>query len=169
MQNAIIDKDRSAGRFVGELSRAAHVYFKSHFNDYSIGHAQVRTLHFIAHNDGITQIELANHLNLDKSSITSQLKILEGNAYVLRKISKSDARIHQIFITDKTRAILEPLHNVFLEWTQILLAGFSETESDEAFRLLEKMSINARNEIESLKKQKNSISFKVKAFNEKKE
>lgn len=151
MKNETVGKHQSAGKIIGELSRSAHIYFKSHLQDYSIGHAQIRTLHYISHNDGISQNELANYFNLDKSSITSQLKILESNAYINREVSKSDARMQQIFITDKTKDILEPLHKVFLGWTEILMDGFSESESQDAFRLLEKMKKNAKAEIESLK------------------
>ena len=142
---------KSAGKLIGGISRAAHIYFQSQFKEYSIGHAQVRTLHYIAQNDGITQMELANYLNLDKSSITSQLNILEGNGYIKKHISKSDARKLQISITNKTNKILEPLKNVFSLWTETLLDGFSEIEKIELFKYLEQMQKNANNKIQEIK------------------
>jgi DNA-binding MarR family transcriptional regulator len=142
---------KSAGRLINELSRAANIYFQAEFKKYSIGHAQIRTLLFIAHNEGISQHTLSENLNLDKSSITSQLQILERNAYISRHISENDARMHQILITDKTKAILEPLKMIFSSWTETLLDGFNEEEREPVFKYLEKMQKNAQNKLEGIK------------------
>jgi DNA-binding MarR family transcriptional regulator len=102
----------------------------------------------VARNEGISQLELSKHLNLDKSSITSQLGILEKNGYITRQVSENDARMHQIILTDKTREILEPLKRVFSSWTEFLLDGFSESERTELFKYLERMHTNAMNKLE---------------------
>ena len=145
--------NRSAGKLINELSRAAHIYFQSEFKKYSIGHAQIRTLLFIARNEGISQLELSKYLNLDKSSISSQLQILERNGYISKQSSENDARISQTTITDKTREILEPLRMVFSSWTATLLDGFSESEKTEMFDYLEKMHSNAINKLDQITKQ----------------
>ncbi len=141
---------RSAGKMIGELSRAAHIYFQSEFKAYSIGYAQIRTLLFIAKNEGISQLEISKHLKLDKSSITSQLQLLEKNGYISRQISDHDARMHQLSITEKTEEILEPIKMVHASWTENLLDGFSENEKTEVFTYLEKMLSNARNKTQAL-------------------
>lgn len=146
--------NKSAGRLINELSRAAQIYFQGEFKKYSIGHSQIITLLFIARNEGTSQLEISEHLNLDKSSITSQLKILERNGYITRHTSEYDARLHQINITDKTREILEPLKNVFSSWTEILLEGFSARERAEVFNYLEKMRDNAKNKLYHTKENK---------------
>ncbi len=146
--------NKSAGRLISELSRAAHIYFQSEFKKYSIGHAQIRTLLFLVRNEGISQLELSKYLNLDKSSITSQLQILERNGYISRHTSENDARMHQLMITDKTREISEPLRMVFSSWTVTLLDGFCESEKTEIFAYLEKMLSNAKNKLDQVKKQK---------------
>lgn len=146
--------NRSAGKLINELSRAAHIYFQSEFKQYSIGHAQIRTLLFIAKNEGISQLELSKYLNLDKSSISSQLQILEKNGYISKQTSENDARIYQTRITDKTRKILEPLRMVFSSWTSTLLDGFNESDKTIMFDYLERMQSNAINKLDQIKKQK---------------
>lgn len=147
MKNHEEEQGKSAGKIIGELSRAANIYFQRQFKKYAIGYAQVRTLLYIAHNEGITQKELAIFFHLDKSSITSQLNILELNGYVKKHISTSDARKLQLCITDKTKEIMAPLKNVFSLWTETLLDGFSENEKSELFNYFEKMQKNANNKI----------------------
>jgi DNA-binding MarR family transcriptional regulator len=143
---------RSVGKNIGFLSRAAHRYLKLQFRDYSIGHAQVLTLHFICRNNGLSQNELGHYFNLDKSSITSQLNILEKNGYIVRKPDNNDFRGRRIFITPKTKAIEPELYERFSEWSKILLNGFSGEEIEMTHTLLEKLIINAKEALEDLER-----------------
>ena len=119
---------RSAGKIISELSKAAHVYLHAEFREYSIGHAQVKTLLFLSENEGVSQLELSRQFNLEKSSITSQLKILEKNGYITRSRSGEDGRMLKLYITEKTRGILKILKEIFHSWTEVLLDGFGAEE-----------------------------------------
>ena len=150
-------KKLSAGRLINELSRAAHVYFQHEFKKYRIGHAQIRTLFYVAQNEGKTQKELAEYLNLDKSSITSQLQLLERNGYIKRKASEKDARKQVIAVTDRTRKILPEMQHVLESWTETLLDGFDEEERKQVFRTLIKMSSNAKRKLDEIYVNHNQI------------
>jgi len=149
-----IKTSKSEGKLIGELSRAALIFFQNEFKQYNIGHAQVRTLHFISQHEGLTPVEMAYALNLDKSSITSQLKILEANGYISRVISEKDARMQQIYITDRTKSILSPLKAILKEWSETLMIGFTQDERNEVYQYLERMRDNAKNKIENIKNKK---------------
>ena len=142
---------KSIGKKIGILARSAQIYFNSNLKQYSIGHSQIATLHFISHNDGLTQYELIKYLNLDKSSVTTQLNNLEKNRYITRKISETDKRERRIFITEKTKQIKDSLHEVFTSWSDILTKDFTEVERELSFKLLNKMINNTKNEITKLK------------------
>ncbi|MDZ7796129.1 MAG: MarR family transcriptional regulator [Candidatus Marinimicrobia bacterium] len=137
-------RDRSLGKIISELSRLSGMYFQKQFKRYDIGPSQVTTLHFISRHNGITQSDLTHFLNLDKSSVSSQLHTLEKNGYIVRIAAKDDNRIKKIYISEKTRTIESPLHNVFTSWTDTLLADLSEEEREQLFLLLEKVKGNAK-------------------------
>ncbi|MFC0875355.1 MarR family winged helix-turn-helix transcriptional regulator [Saccharicrinis sp. FJH2] len=141
---------KSIGRNIGFLSRSAHRYLKHRFRDYSIGHAQVLTLNFISRNNGLSQNELVTYFNLDKSSVTSQLNILEKNGYIERKPDENDSRGRNIFITEKTEALLPELYARFSEWSKILLDGFSKEETEMVYSLIGKLICNAEKAMEEL-------------------
>ncbi len=141
---------RSAGKLINELARASHIFFHAEFRKYSIGHGQIRTLFFIAHHEGLTQMELAKHLKLDKSSITSQLQLLERNGYIVRRTSDTDARKQVIGITPSTKKILGPMRKVLEDWSETLLEGFDHEEQELLLSYLERMRNNARNRIENI-------------------
>lgn len=142
----------SAGKLISELSRAAHIYFQSEFKQYSIGHAQLFTLLIISRNEGISQLEISKKLNLDKSSITSQLSILEKNEYILKKVDTKDARGYQIFLTSKSKKILKPIKKVLASWSETLLDGFTEDEKEAVFQYLIRMRDNVKIKIDNIKK-----------------
>ncbi len=144
-------KNRSIGKEIGVLSRTAHIYFQTQFKDYSIGHAQVMTLHYICRNNGRSQNELVKHFSLNKSSVTSQLNILEKNGYIIRKTDINDSRGRKIFITEKTKAIEADLHDKFISWSRLLLEGINAEEQEKLFFLLDKMNSNAQGAILEMK------------------
>lgn len=143
--------NKSIGKKIGILSRSQQIYFSNNLKKYSIGHSQITTLHYISHHDGLTQYELIKHLQLNKSSVTTQLNNLEKNGYITRKIYKSDKRERKIFITEKTKQIKDSLHEVFTSWSNILTKGFTETERELSYKLLNKMIDNTKNEISKIK------------------
>ncbi len=154
MKNMNNTKNASAGRLINEISRAGHIYFQHEFKKFNIGHAQIRTLLYIAQNNGKTQKELAEFLNLDKSSITSQLQILEKNGYIKREKSKLDARKQVINPTGRTKEIVPSLQQVLLAWTETLLKGFDDNERVDIFNYLQKMRVNAKNKLSAIHKYK---------------
>jgi DNA-binding MarR family transcriptional regulator len=152
MENGKGKNQASAGRLINELSRGAHMYFQHEFKEYNIGPAQVRTLFHIAYNEGQTQKQIGTYLSLDKSSITSQLQILERNGYIIRTTSKLDARMQVIGITDMTKEIIVPLQQVLSSWTETLLDGFNETERSDVFNYLDRMKNSAKNKLSQIHK-----------------
>ncbi len=142
---------RSIGKEIGFISRSSHIYFQHQFKNYSIGHAQVITLHHICKHNGLNQHELVNHFNLDKSSVTSQISILEKNGYISREKNKDDSRERKIYITEKTEAIQNNLKEKFSGWTDIMLDGFREEEKEELFSLMGKLKENVERAIKKLK------------------
>lgn len=144
-------KNQSVGKKIGVLSRASHVFFQHQFKNISIGHAQVLTLHFICRHKGISQNELVKHFEMDKSSICSQLNILEKNGYIKREINDKDSRSRFVFITEKTQEIEPELYKIFSSWTEILLNDFSQSEKESLFQMLDKMILNSQQTIKKLK------------------
>lgn len=142
---------RSVGEKTGFLSRAAHRYLKFRFRDYSIGHAQVLTLHYICRNNGLSQNDLGQYFNLDKSSVTSQISMLEKNGYLVRIKDKSDSRVKRIFITDKTEALKPEIYSRFSEWSQLLLQNFTEEEKEHLYTLIDRLMVNAKDALTFLR------------------
>jgi len=145
------ESHRSAGKEIGIISRCAHRYFQQKLAHYSIGHSQIGTLHYIIRNNGCSQSELVNHLQVDKSSVTSQIERLEANGYITRTSNRADSRSKQLYITGKTESFRNELTTIFSGWSNTLLSGFTDEEQEQVYEFLERIKSNALHEIGNLK------------------
>ncbi|AET57216.1 MarR family winged helix-turn-helix transcriptional regulator [Paenibacillus terrae] len=65
--------------------------------------------------DGITQMQICEHLNCEPPTVTNMVKSLEQNGFIYRKRDEQDARVMRIFLTDKGKELEEP---VDIKWRQ---------------------------------------------------
>ncbi|MGF6947699.1 DNA-binding MarR family transcriptional regulator [Neobacillus sp. B4I6] len=65
--------------------------------------------------DGVTQMQLCEHLKCEPPTVTNMVKSLEQNGFIYRKRDKQDARVMRIYLTDKGKELEMPVH---LKWKQ---------------------------------------------------
>ena len=65
--------------------------------------------------DGITQMQLCEHLKCEPPTVTNMVKSLEQNGFIHRKKDAQDARVMRIYLTDKGKEIEE---SVDFKWKQ---------------------------------------------------
>ncbi|MDQ0271408.1 MarR family winged helix-turn-helix transcriptional regulator [Cytobacillus purgationiresistens] len=92
--------------------------------------------------DGITQVQLSEKLKCEPPTVTNMVKKLEGRGILTRKRDKSDGRISRVYITEKGRALYEPVVNIWMNQTQLLLEGISTEERIKLKAQMEKMYDN---------------------------
>lgn len=134
---------RSIGRLVSCLHRLTGSYLHERLQKYGIGSGQVPLLMRLYRGDGINQDQLAKEVRIDKATCTRAIKKLERAGYVERQADAADRRAHRIHLTAKARRLRPVLEKALEDWTELLLAGFSEEEREMVFDLLERLVANA--------------------------
>ena len=71
------------GRIIGILYRQSTTYFQNEFKPFGLGHSQGKVLLFIDIHEKVLPKQIAEYYNLDKGSVTSLIKGLEKNKFVL--------------------------------------------------------------------------------------
>ncbi len=66
-----------------------------------MGRGQMNILREIVNNENISQDELANKLNLDKTTVAKAVKKLEARGLIIRNSSLIDKRKKELLATDK--------------------------------------------------------------------
>ncbi|WP_141501130.1 MarR family winged helix-turn-helix transcriptional regulator [Paenibacillus luteus] len=92
--------------------------------------------------DGVTQMQLCDHLKCEPPTVTNMVKSLEQNGFIYRKRDEQDARIMRIFLTDKGKALEIPVEMKWRQHQEKLLQSISTEDRLILKRLMQQMESN---------------------------
>ena len=95
--------------------------------------------------DGLRGGELAARLGVEPPTVTKMLRRLEGCGVVERSQDPADARSFRVHLTEKGRALEEPVRRCWTETEQTALAGLSSGER----RTFRKLLIRVRSNLDA--------------------
>ncbi|MEK4072952.1 MULTISPECIES: MarR family transcriptional regulator [Paenibacillus] len=78
--------------------------------------------------DGVTQMQLSEHMKCEPPTVTNMVKSLEQNGFIYRKRDVQDARIMRIFLTDKGKELEKPVEHKWREQQEKLLQSISSED-----------------------------------------
>ncbi|MBY0116700.1 MULTISPECIES: MarR family winged helix-turn-helix transcriptional regulator [Paenibacillus] len=78
--------------------------------------------------DGVTQMQLSEHMKCEPPTVTNMVKSLEQNGFIYRKRDEQDARIMRIFLTDKGKELEKPVEDKWREQQEKLLQSISSED-----------------------------------------
>ncbi|MFK5857370.1 MAG: MarR family transcriptional regulator [Bacteroidota bacterium] len=130
------------GRWIGmSAHRMAHFITKSmHANNFSITHEQLVILKIMSCNEGISQKELAEKLDRDKTSIARSITILEKDHKVVRINNQDDKRINSLYLTKEGKELLDELQPIFENLKNEIQEGFTDEEIKNVVSFLKKIT-----------------------------
>ena len=122
---------RTLHPFMRQISityRCAMRFRETELEDTGLAGCQTPYLTALFRQPGISQEEISRQLNVNKSSVTRQLAILEEKGYIRRQSSESDRRLLLVYPTDKALAIRERLYRCYHDWSSYLTKDFTDEE-----------------------------------------
>jgi MarR family transcriptional repressor of mepA len=127
------------GKMIGVLYRQSTTYFQNEFKPFGLGHSQGKVLRYIYLNKKVLPKQIAIYFNLDKGSVTSLIKGLEKNNFVIREIHPTDKRCFYLSLSTKSEKVIPDLNVIFEKWSEKLVSNFSEEEKKNLISSLQKM------------------------------
>lgn len=103
---------------------------------------QDKLLHRLWLGDGITQMQLCEHLKCEPPTVTNMVKSLEQNGFIYRKRDEYDARVMRIFLTDEGKLLQKPVDQKWKEQQEKLLDSIFPEERVFLRRILKQMESN---------------------------
>ena len=122
---------RTLHPFMRQISityRCAMRFRETELEDTGLAGCQTPYLTALFRQPGISQEEISRQLNVNKSSVTRQLAILEEKGYIRRQSSGSDRRLLLVYPTDKALAVQERLYRCYHDWSSYLTKDFTDEE-----------------------------------------
>lgn len=136
-------KRETAGRSIALLYRMASVYLGQELPVLKIGAGQYIFLAELFDEEGLSQDELTQRVNVDKANTTRALKKLEDMGYVRRVSDENDTRIKRVFLEPLALEIEEEFWHIITRWSEIITQGISQERQGQLIEDLKKMSDNA--------------------------
>lgn len=92
--------------------------------------------------DGITQMQLCDHLKCEPPTVTNMVKSLEQNGFIMRKRDEKDGRVMRIYLTDEGKKLEKPVDFKWKQQQEKLLNGISKEERMMLRDLMKRMERN---------------------------
>lgn len=130
------------GRYISVIHRQANAFYSKEFCKFDIGSGQYMFMIHLYNNDGISQEELSELINIDKGTTAKAIKKLEELGYITRIKDLDDKRINRIYITEKALKIKEEFLATLTKWENILTSDLTEEEIIQGLNILNKLTKN---------------------------
>ena len=133
---------QSVGKYISIIHRTGSSFLSKEFSKFNIGSGQYMYLIHLYKNDGLSQEELTEILNIDKGTTAKSIKKLETEGFVMRVKDKNDKRINRVYLTPKALEIKDEFLSSINAWENTLTSNLSYAEKEQALTLLNKITYN---------------------------
>ena len=132
----------SLGFLISDVSRLMRRRFDERAREVGATRAQWRTLTTLSRNEGLNQGALADLLEVEPITLCRMIDRLEESGLVERRRDPSDRRAWQLFLTDKSKPILDDLRSMAEDLFDQVLPGIDEPDRAALGKTLQRMRAN---------------------------
>lgn len=115
--------------------------FRNRMRDVPVGVGEARALLRLGAQQGLTQVQLAERLDIQPITLTHQLDRLEEAGYVLRSASSEDRRVRLLHLTAEGKALAKRLLKIVHELDEEITAELSTETLSRLAASLESMHV----------------------------
>ncbi|MBW8841912.1 MAG: MarR family transcriptional regulator [Sphingomonadales bacterium] len=132
----------SLGFLISDVSRLMRRRFDERARQIGATRAQWRTLTTLSRNEGLNQGALADLLEVEPITLCRMIDRLEESGLVERRRDPSDRRAWQLFLTDKSKPILDDLRTMAESLFVQVLQDIDESDRAVLRKSLQRMRAN---------------------------
>ena len=137
-----MDLNRQLGFLLKDTTRRYTRRFEERAQALSLTLAQCRALLHLENNEGVSQKRLSELTELDPMTLVRILDRMESDGWVQRRFDPTDRRAHTLWLTPKSRPVLEHIARLVTETRAETLHGLSNEERAKLIELLERVHAN---------------------------
>ena len=126
------DLSRNFGFILHDVARLLRTTFDRRVRELGLTRSQWWVLNHLFRNDGVTQSELAEILEVEKPTLGRLLDRLEQKGWVRREADANDRRAKRVFLTKEVEPAIKTMRSAAAEMRRDAVAGLS-AEQQERF------------------------------------
>lgn len=124
------DLSRNFGFILHDVARLLRTTFDRRVKEMGLTRSQWWVLLHVFRNDGVTQSELADILEIEKATLGRLVDRLESKAWLRRESDAVDRRVKRIFLTEAVEPSLKALRAMAADVRREALSGLSHEEQE---------------------------------------
>ena len=130
------------GFLVHDVSRLRRSVVDRALKPLGVTRSQWWVLAFLSRADGMSQVALAEELDLGKVALGGLIDRLERTGLVSRRADQDDRRIKRVFLTKKSHALITEIRGSVSDTEKIILEDINDGDLRATVRALRKMKEN---------------------------
>ena len=137
-----IDWELRLGFLIHDVSRLRRSAFDRCMKPLNVTRSQWWVLAYLSRQDGMTQSQLAEELDLGKVAVGGLIDRLQKSGLVRRQADAADRRVNRVFLEPKSKALIAKMRKVSHRMNAQILAGLADAKLEGAAVALGAMKRN---------------------------
>ncbi len=137
-----VDWELRLGFLIHDVSRLRRSAFDRVLKPLNVTRSQWWVLAYLSREDGMTQSQLAEELDLGKVAVGGLIDRLEKSALVRREADATDRRVNRVFLEPKSKQLIARMRKVSHRLNEQILQGLSDANLEIAAATLDAMKHN---------------------------
>jgi DNA-binding MarR family transcriptional regulator len=121
----IHEEDKGLGFLLTDAARLLRKLIDRRLQPFGLTRAQWAVLAMLASRDGLSQSELADELEIEKSTVGRLIDHVEASGWIERRPTASDRRLWRVHLTEQARPLIERVTQVILATRIEMLNGLT--------------------------------------------
>lgn len=130
------DLDRNFGFLVNDVARLLRTTYDRRMRELGLTRSQWWVLTHLYRNEGRTQSELADVMELERASLGRLLDRLESNGWVRREADTQDRRAKRVYLAQSAGPTMNRMREIAAELRRDALDGISESDREHFVDIL---------------------------------
>ena len=137
-----IDWELRLGFLIHDVSRLRRSAFDRCLKPLNVTRSQWSVLAYLSREDGMTQSQLADELDLGKVAVGGLIDRLEKSGLIRRDADASDRRVNRIFLEPKSKQLIARMRKVSHRLNAQILSGLPDEKLGSTAATLDAMKGN---------------------------
>lgn len=144
-----VDWELRLGFLIHDVSRLRRSAFDRCLKPLNVTRSQWWVLAYLSREDGMTQSQLAEELDLGKVAVGGLIDRLEKGGLVRREADGSDRRVNRVFLEPKSKQLIVRMRKVSHKMNMQILEGLPDEQMENAALTLDAMKQNLLNYLQN--------------------
>jgi DNA-binding MarR family transcriptional regulator len=131
------DIEKSIGFLLAKAHQRGWALFSEEIGRYDLTPPQFSVLAFLWQQDGLTQTELSEKTQIDRTTIGGLIDRMARSNLLERRPHPQDRRAHLVYLTEHGKKLEPELTNLAQDVLNRFTAGLSETDKQQLTNMLE--------------------------------